>query len=431
MTNLSASTSAPTEAGNDAPIRSASAACAPSFAIIITDEDGIIEAWGSGAQDIFGYGDAEMVGADLSILAPPPLPMPDQIGRHKDPFDGPADAGWYRRKDGTQIFCHRTTSILANRPGEAKRHMWLLSDGTESQKRFVALQKKLFEQEVRCSQAESADASKDRCLALISHELRQPLTTILMRVERLLKLTYRDDSERIIDDLRAIRSAALRQAKIVSDLMELSRIRTGKIRLDPTLVNIGELVCAVAATLAEDAPDRTIHVCVDHASDHQCLVDPVRLEQMLSNLLHNAIKFCGIGGSIEVCVGSSEGFAAVSVADNGIGISQDFLPHVFSMFGQEMRSDPAVSDGLGIGLAVVKELAQAHGGRVSAHSDGPGRGSKFTVWLPLVGQTVRTGALFVDAERATGGMTRDSTPVRTSRSGAIPRAQCAGKSSGA
>lgn len=251
--------------------------------------------------------------------------------------------------------------------------------------RIESLQRQLDEQEVRYGEALSADASKDRCLALISHELKQPLTTILMGIERLLELTADSGNQRITDDLQAIRSATRRQARIVDDLLELSRIRTGKVRLEPVLVDVGELVFHVATAMAESTPDRTIHIHIDDTVDHHCLVDPVRLEQIVSNLLHNAIKFSQSAGRIEVCVKSADGYANIGVADDGMGICREFLPHVFSMFGQEMRAHPAASDGLGIGLALVQELAKAHGGGVNVQSDGPGRGSSFTVWLPLAG----------------------------------------------
>ena len=390
-TYLPASKRAPREAGSDAVHRCTATACTRSFAIIITDHDGTIDAWSKGAQDMFGYGEAEMVGGTLSTLALPQLMTSQEINGHKNLFDSSANAGWYRHKNGTHIFCREARSTLANRPGEALRHVWFLCDDTSLHKRFEALQRKLIEQEVLYGEAVSADASKDRSLALISHELKQPLATILMGVERLLELTSGTDSKRITDNLHAIRSATQRQAKIVNDLMELSRIRTGKIRLDPVLINVGELVYVVATTIAEGSPDRSIQMCIDHSGDHQCLVDPVRLEQIVSNLLNNAIKFSGSGGRIEVCVRSAEGFAKVSVADDGIGISQEFLPYVFSMFGQETRSDSVASEGLGLGLAIVKELAQAHGGRVGVRSDGPGRGSRFTVWLPLASVTTHPG----------------------------------------
>lgn len=390
-TELSASTSAHEVAGIEAVHQCVATARTRSFAIIITNQNRTIEAWSKSAQDMFGYGEEEMLGRTLSIFALPQLSMCHNINEHEDLFDGSVNVGWYRHKDGTHIFCQEATSTLAGCTGEGTRHVWLLCDDTALHKRFEGLQRKMIEQEVRCCEAESADASKDRCLALISHELRQPLTTILLRAGRLLKLTSGAENKQINDDLNVIRNAALHQAKIVGDLMELSRIRAGKIRLDPMLVNVGDLVFAVATTIAEGSPDRSIQVSVDHSGDHQCLVDPVRIEQIVSNLLHNAIKFSGSGGRIEVRVGSFEGFAKVSVADDGIGISQEFLPHVFSMFGQEARSDPVASEGLGIGLAVVKELTKAHGGRVSACSDGPGLGSRFTVWLPLASQTTHTG----------------------------------------
>ena len=171
-----------------------------------------------------------------------------------------------------------------------------------------------------------------------------------------------------------------RGAKLVQ---QHQRMRIGKLRLDPEMVDLDEVVRAVAADVAIGAPDRDLRVDVDTSVRRRCLADRVRLEQMLSNLLDNAVKFSGQGGCIQVRVASVDGFATVSVTDDGCGISAEFLPHVFRMFGQERSGGQGGHPGMGIGLALVQELAKAHGGKVEAQSQGPGSGASFTLWLPM------------------------------------------------
>jgi two-component system CheB/CheR fusion protein len=218
---------------------------------------------------------------------------------------------------------------------------------------------------------------------MVSHELKQPLSVLLLNLGRLLEKVAEPDIRGAQELGQAMGHSIRRQARIIDDLFDLSRMRIGKLRLDPEAVDLGGMVRAVVADAAVRAPGRDLRVDVDASRRHVCVADPARLEQMLSNLLDNAVKFTGQGGCIMVRVASGNGFVRVSVTDDGCGISAEFLPHVFRMFGQEMSGNHAAPQGMGIGLALVHELANAHGGRVEAQSEGPGRGASFTLWLPI------------------------------------------------
>ncbi len=240
------------------------------------------------------------------------------------------------------------------------------------------------EQQQALDEARRANVAKDRLLAVMAHELKQALTELLLNTESLLDLAPATAAPKLHAIGQAMHGAVRRQARLIDDLLELSRLRTGKLRLERMFVDMGDMVRAACTTAALGAPDRQWHVDIRCAGESPCLVDPVRVEQILSNLLGNAVKFSTAGGRIDVQLAIDRNHARISVTDTGCGIAGEFLPHVFSMFGQESRRATCASPGLGIGLALVHELAVAHGGRVEARSDGPGCGAQFLVWLPLV-----------------------------------------------
>jgi two-component system CheB/CheR fusion protein len=232
-------------------------------------------------------------------------------------------------------------------------------------------------------EARRANAAKDRLLAMMAHELKQPLTELLLYTESLLQLAPALASPKLHVIGEAMHAAVRRHARLIEDLLELSRISTGKLRLAREPIDMGGMVRAACATAALGTPNRQWHVDTARVGQTLCHVDPVRVEQILSNLLGNAVKFSPAGGRIDVQLAIERNHARISVSDTGCGIAADFLPHVFSMFGQENQRAGGANPGLGIGLALVRELTIAHGGRVEARSGGPGRGAQFLVWLPL------------------------------------------------
>jgi two-component system CheB/CheR fusion protein len=186
---------------------------------------------------------------------------------------------------------------------------------------------------------------------------------------------------------QAIRTSVGSQAKIIEDLLDLSRIRTGKLALSVAPVDAGEVIGAIIDVARADPSSRGLLIEAAGLDEGMMVMaDAVRFEQIVMNLLSNAIKFTPHGGSIELRLGQEEGAMRLDVADSGQGIAQGSLSKVFDMFGQPNSVTTRAKGGLGIGLALVRELVHLHGGRIAVASDGIGKGSCFSVWLPLLEQ---------------------------------------------
>ncbi len=232
------------------------------------------------------------------------------------------------------------------------------------------------------AEAEEASRAKDDFLATISHELRTPLTAILAWPVILRTKGY--EPQAVARGLEVIERNARLQAQIIDDLLEVSRIVTGKLRLDLRPLELTPLVEAAVETVRATAEAKGVQLrtVLDEPAG-TVLVDPDRLQQVLWNLITNAVKFTPPGGSVAVELRRAAAAAEVTVSDDGIGISPEFLPHVFERFRQADSSTSRQHGGLGLGLAIVRHLVEMHGGTVRADSRGGGRGSTFTVALPL------------------------------------------------
>jgi len=243
------------------------------------------------------------------------------------------------------------------------------------------------EQEARDA-AEKANQLKDEFLATLSHELRNPLNVILGYSELLLRMEEIQGSPRLIRMGDALRRNAQSQSQLINDLLDLSRLQRGKISLNQETVSLAAIIDNAVETVRTDAAGKSIEIRV-RATDQLLLVDGdrLRLQQIAWNLLNNAVKFTPAGGGIEIDLTADADKAVLAVADTGQGIDASFLPHVFEMFRQADGSNRRRHGGLGIGLALVRQLVQLHGGTISAESDGPNRGSRFTVRLPLMRET--------------------------------------------
>ncbi len=239
----------------------------------------------------------------------------------------------------------------------------------------------VLEQEAR-RQAEEANRLKDEFLATLSHELRTPLNAILGwgQVLRSGKL----DAATAERALETIERNARSQAQLIADLLDISRIITGKLRLDPKPVELPRIIEAALDSARPAAEAKGIHldVFLDPLMTPM-LGDADRLQQIVWNLLSNAIKFTPQGGRVEVRLTEAMPNAVVQVVDTGVGIRADFLPHVFDRFRQAESSHTRSHGGLGLGLSIVRHLTELHGGTVEVASDGEGKGSTFTVKLPL------------------------------------------------
>jgi signal transduction histidine kinase len=237
------------------------------------------------------------------------------------------------------------------------------------------------EQKAR-AMAEAADHTKDDFLALISHELRTPMDVILgwiaaLRQDRLSPAA----AEHAIDAIE--RNAGILN-RLVDDVLDRSRMATDTLRLDPQIISLDTVVRAAVDQMRGRIEAACLDLHVTIPKDEIMIVgDSIRLQQVFTNLLSNAIKFTPKRGDVSVMTAVTEGKAQVTVADTGSGIAAEFLPHVFDAFRQDRRTLDHSSRGLGLGLSIARYLVEKHGGTITATSEGRGRGSAFTVMLPL------------------------------------------------
>ena len=245
-----------------------------------------------------------------------------------------------------------------------------------------------------------ANRAKDEFIAIISHELRTPMTSILGWTRMLGLGGLDEETQRTALD--SLERSTLSQAKLIEDLLDESRIAAGKLRLDLRALDLVTVIDAAISMARPAAEAKGLALIVEREGDRfPVFGDPLRLQQMIGNLLGNAIKFTHEGGRIAVTLRRDNASGIIEIADNGRGIPPALLPHVFDRFRQ---GDDQVGDrqsGLGLGLAITRHLVEMHGGEVTADSEGDGRGSKFTLRLPLHQTTMSTAQLVGrDAGRA-------------------------------
>ncbi len=233
---------------------------------------------------------------------------------------------------------------------------------------------------------QKASLAKDEFLAILSHELSTPLTIIL----GWSGIVSQPDvtSEELQRGIEAIRGSALAQARLIDDVLDLSRVTTGKLHFQQELVSIGTLVDDALTAVRVAAAAKRIHLVAPDKTPAIVLGDANRLRQVIWNLLTNAIKFTEAGGSVSLQLESTPSAVRITVADTGRGIDPDFLAHVFEPFRQADASTTRTHGGLGLGLAIVRYVAEAHGGTVAAFSDGAGCGTRFVVELPAAPRAV-------------------------------------------
>jgi signal transduction histidine kinase len=230
--------------------------------------------------------------------------------------------------------------------------------------------------------AEDANRLKDEFLSSVSHELRTPLTAIngwalMLRAGNL-------DAAQAASAIETIVRNAKSQNQIINDLLDVSRINTGRLRLNVVPLNLGSVIEAAIETVRPAAEAKGIHLSLQlDPAAKTVLGDADRLQQVVWNLLSNAVKFTSDGGCVEIRLERADLRVEIVVADNGQGIKPEFLPHIFEHFRQEDSGTARQHGGLGLGLAIVRNIVELHGGTVHAASEGPGKGATFTVALPI------------------------------------------------
>lgn len=232
------------------------------------------------------------------------------------------------------------------------------------------------------SEAESANKLKDEFLATLSHELRTPLS-IIVGWTQLLQRRAAPESVELKKGLKLIGDNAMSQSRIITDLLDMSRITAGKMGIDAKPLDLEDIIAQCVASHTPGAEDKGVLLAYDAASQPRIvLADAARLQQIMGNILTNALKFTPPGGTVRVSAQNAGDGFDVAVQDTGEGIAPEFLPHMFDRFRQADGSSARPHGGLGLGLAIVQQLVEMHGGHVRAESAGLGRGARFTVWLP-------------------------------------------------
>ncbi|HEX6898966.1 MAG TPA: response regulator [Thermoanaerobaculia bacterium] len=250
------------------------------------------------------------------------------------------------------------------------------------QERTLDLTRTMESERAARSEAERASRLKDDFLAIVSHELRTPLNAILGWAQILCEGGGSVKGDVLAQGLEAILRNARMQALLIEDLLDMSRIVSGKIRLKPQTVCLAEIVASAAATITPAAQAKGVRLDCDADRAPVVRGDPERLQQILLNLLSNAVKFTPEGGQVRVSLRADDHQAEIVVSDTGQGIKPQFLPYVFDPFRQADPSTTRRHGGLGLGLAVVSHLVELHGGAVRAESAGEGLGATFSVTIP-------------------------------------------------
>jgi signal transduction histidine kinase len=235
------------------------------------------------------------------------------------------------------------------------------------------------EQEAR-SEAEQANRLKDEFLAVLSHELRTPLNAVMGWTQILQAAGLTEPT--IVRALASIKRNAEAQQRLVEDLLDVSRIVTNKFPLERERVDMQAAVSAAVEAIRPAAAAKSLRLGADLAGPVHVRGDAYRLQQVASNLVSNAVKFTPEGGNVDVSLERVDGVVALTVCDNGEGIAPELRPHIFDRFRQGDGSSTRAHGGLGLGLAIAKHIVEAHGGVIEAHSDGKGRGARFSVRMP-------------------------------------------------
>jgi PAS domain S-box-containing protein len=286
------------------------------------------------------------------------------------------------RRDGSVRWVEGRGQLFSDGDGKPERMVGVCVDVTDRKESEHALRRTMDAELEAKRQAEAANRAKDDFLAVLSHELRTPLNTILGWAAMLRSGGL--SAHRAEHALEIIERNARAEARLVESLLDVSRIVAAKLEVRREPLDLGAVVDAAVDSCQPVAGDKDIWVDLDvPAAPVVIHGDEVRLQQIVGNLLANAIKFTPRRGHVKVTLVTEGGHAVIRVRDDGDGIAPDFVPHLFERFRQAEGTTQRVRGGLGLGLAIVRELVRAHDGTVSAASDGPGKGATFTVTLPI------------------------------------------------
>jgi two-component system CheB/CheR fusion protein len=347
------------------------------YVLILLNADVKIVAVRGGLEEALGYCEAELLGQPLDDIFTPEdraLGLDSHEVRTARASGASMDDRWHVRKDGSRVWIDGMLIALRGDDGEVVGFAKVVRDRTDLRAHIEAL-------ENRADLLAGADERKNIFVATLVHELRNPLMP-LGNAAQLIRMSSNDERLRL--PLQVIERQLAQLKRLIDDVMDMTRVDVGKLELRVARVSLQTALERAVTSCRPAAQERRIGLGallppVEIGID----VDPMRFEQIVVNLINNAIKFTQAGGQIWLKTTVESGNAVIRVDDNGKGISAEMLPRIFDLFTQESRNGEAPTDGLGIGLTLVKSLVALHRGIVEVRSDGPGRGSEFTVRLPL------------------------------------------------
>lgn len=354
-------------------------------AIVGKTLDGVILTWNASAERMFGYTRDEIVGQSITMLLPPER-LGEEVtivatlrrGERIDHFETERV-----RKDGRRIQVSISVSPIRDTAGRIIGAAKIARDITlrhqlEHERNALHARERAAREA-----AEAANLAKDAFLATVSHELRTPLSPILAWASMLRQGVL--DEAKTKKALETIERSARSQAQLIDDLLDVSRIISGKLRIEVRPADMVAIIHAAVDVVRPAAEAKGIRLQLVLDTETGTIAgDPQRLQQVVWNLLSNAIKFTKRGGRVQVALERVDSHVEISVSDTGQGFDPSFRPHMFERFRQADSSITRTHGGLGLGLSIVRHLVELHGGTVHAESPGEGRGATFTVRLPLV-----------------------------------------------
>jgi PAS domain S-box-containing protein len=342
--------------------------------------------WSPGAQEFYGYSSGEALGrvshALLQTQFPEPLPMIESRVY--------SDGEWHGElvqttKSGDLRNVASHWSVY--RDGGSDFIVEVNNDATEMHALNRRLEEALKEAEQARGEAEQASRAKDRFISMVSHELRTPLNPIALWTAMLLSDARRDriSPERMLKGLRVIEHSVRTQSGLINDLLDASRIMSGRLQMRFEPLDLSEVTLATAQSFDGEARDKGVALRpAMGADDLPAMGDRGRIEQVIGKLISNALKFTPSGGSVIVSTRRDEaGWAEVRVTDTGRGIAEAEMAALFQFFSQAQSGVTTASRGLGLSLAICRSIIEGHGGHIEARSEGAGQGSAFTLKLPL------------------------------------------------
>ena len=351
-------------------------------AIVGKDLNSIVTSWNAGAERIFGYSASEMIGTSIMRLIPPDHQAEEEQilscirrGQRVDPIET-VRVG----KDGRFLDVSITVSPIKDSGGNVIGASKVGRDITE---------RKRAEERLRVAKiaAERANQAKDDFLAVLSHELRTPLTPALAAASYLAE--HEELPPNLREEVTAIRRNVQFEARLIDDLLDLTRITRGKLELHPEAVDAHRLLHNALTIVHEDVARKELEVVTDlGAQEHHISADPIRIQQVFWNLLNNAVKFTPHGGRVTIRTSNDAGRFVFEITDTGIGIEPEHQARIFHAFEQGEVSIIRQFGGLGLGLTISQTLLKLHGGSISVQSDGKNRGASFRVTLDVLHEPI-------------------------------------------